>query len=266
METVRHFGCWFSNNWADLGNILFAAVVAWTAWAGVKLNRRLAEAELDPAISIYIEPDRVHWSFFDLVIKNAGRGAAWNVRFSVSPDIPIEPGEPDSRLSRMSLFQDGINFMAPFQEIRSFYGSFMTLSKEPITISVQYERDTPEAKRRKVQAKFILDVAPFAGLSRVGEPPELTTAKALKKMADDLHAIKSGGSHWTPTISVRRRYIFSRWANELHERWFGSRYLNRHESAWKYFRNEVNQAVRNSRAVGRFRRKSEIPRPPDDNL
>jgi hypothetical protein len=56
-----------ADNWTDLGafvgNFVFAGVVAWTAVVGMKLNRRLTDAELDPAITVYIEPDRHHFSF-----------------------------------------------------------------------------------------------------------------------------------------------------------------------------------------------------------
>lgn len=247
MDTLRDVGCWFADNWSDLGSVVFAAVVAWTAWLGVKLNRRLADAELDPAISVYIEPDRIRWSFFDLVIRNVGRGPAWNVRFTVSPDIPVETDDADSRLSRMALIRDGINFMAPFQEIRTFYGSYVQLSKEPITINVRYDREMPDRKRRTVQATFVLDVAPFHGLSRVGNPPELTIATALENMANDLREIQRGGSHWNPTITVMRRYFFSQEANRIFRRWFGRRYLDREDSAWRHFRAEVRQIVKRSR-------------------
>jgi len=249
LDALRSIGCWLADNWSDLGSLLFAGVVAWTAWVGVKLNRRLAEAELDPAISVYIEPDRMQWSFFDLVIKNAGRGSARNIRFTVTPDLPVEPDDRDSRLSRMAMFRDGINFMAPLQEIRTFYGSFMTLSKEPITIGVQYERESQDSKRRTVRATFVLDIAPFEGLSRVGDPPEQTVATALANIARDLQAIKSGGSNWNPTITVRRRYFFSREVNQIFHRWFGRRYLNSEDTAWRYFRSEVRQALKRSRVV-----------------
>jgi hypothetical protein len=189
----------------------------------------------------------MQWSFFALVIKNAGRGSARNIRFTVTPDLPVEPNDKDSRLSRMAMFRDGINFMAPLQEIRTFYGSFMTLSKEPITIGVQYERESQDLKRRTVRATFVLDIAPFEGLSRVGDPPEQTVATALANIARDLQAIKSGGSNWNPTITVRRRYFFSREVNQIFHRWFGRRYLNRQDTAWRYFRSEVRRSIEHSR-------------------
>ena len=96
MNWLQDLGYWFADNWTDLGNLIFAAVVAWTAWVGVKLNRRLADAELDPAVTVYIEPQTLRWPFFDLVIRNAGRGPARNVRFTVEADKPPQAHQPES--------------------------------------------------------------------------------------------------------------------------------------------------------------------------
>lgn len=209
------------------------------------MNRRLTEAELDPAITIYVEADRLHWLFFDLVIKNAGHGPARNIQFTVDPDIPVETNDPDSCLSRMAIFQRGISFMAPLQEIRTFYGSFLQLTKEPITIHVSYDRETPNAKGKTVKASFVIDIGQFQGISRVGEPYELTVTKALEKMATDLHAIKEGGSWSNVTVEVKRRYFFSHDVNRIWRRWFGGRYLNNTEfTAWQHFRKELRRTMK----------------------
>lgn len=190
MDWLSSLVVWLSDNPATWIELIFAAVVAWSAWVSVSLNRRLAEAELDPAITIYLERDRLHFSFFDLVIRNAGRGTARNVKLRAEPDIPVDITDDESRLSRLGIFQQGISMMGPLQEIRTFYGSYPHAQKEPITIHVTYDRELPGAmRRRSVRTTFVIDVTQFGGLSRIGEPPELTVTKSLDQIATDLRHI-----------------------------------------------------------------------------
>lgn len=249
MELFRDTGRWFTDYWTELGSLFFAAVVAWTAWVGVKLNRRLIDAELDPAITVYLEQDPMHFSFLILVIKNAGRGVARNIRFAVKPDIPVEANDPSTQLSRLAVFDRGISIMAPMQEIRTFYGAFPELTREPIDIYATYERDSPESRQRSLRANFVLDVTLFEGLSQVGDPPELSAAQSLNKMAADIEKIRMGGSRSNVTVIVKRHYIFSNLAHRIRRRWFGERYLNSTQSPWQHFRKELYQTI-----VRRWRR------------
>lgn len=239
MDELRDIGCWVADHLAVLAELLFAGVVAWTAVVGLRLNRRLADAELDPAITVYLEPDQLHWTLFDLVIRNAGRGTARNVRFTVEPDIPVDTDDQDSLLTRMAIFRRGINFMAPLQEIRTFYGSYVQLEKEPITVHVAYDRDTPHRRGRTIRASFVLDVTEFEGLVTVGDPPELLVTKALGQIADDLNKIRQGGSGSNMTVTVKRRYFFSRFVNRrwqhFTQRWrnFRIRWANG-EHPWRH--------------------------------
>lgn len=168
MGWVADLGQWLAANWTDLGNLVFAGVVAWTAWVTTRLSRRLAEAELDPAITVFIEGSRENFGLFDVVIKNLGRGAARNVRFRVEPDIPIEKDDEESRLTQLAAIDKGLDYMAPLQEIRSFYGSMPGITEQVITIHVCYERDSDERRLRRLSASFSLDIGRFKGITRVG--------------------------------------------------------------------------------------------------
>lgn len=115
MEGLQGLACWIAEHLAELGNFVLAAVVAWTALEGRKINRRLAEAELDPFITITIEQQRSYPSFFDLVIKNAGRGPARRVVFDVDPDTPIW-GNDNRRLTDIAFVKRGLDYLAPGQD------------------------------------------------------------------------------------------------------------------------------------------------------
>lgn len=173
MDCIGDMGAWIARNWADLGTFMFTDVVAWTAIVGNRLNRRLVDAELDPAITVSVQPDPHQFFLIELVIKNVGRCAARTITLCASPDVPVEPAEESSRLSEMAIFQSGIPFMAPSQEIRTFYGVYPQLQTDPITVDVSFDRDTTEQHRRTMSASFLIDVRQFEGLSEVGESPDL---------------------------------------------------------------------------------------------
>lgn len=116
-------------NLPTLASLIFAGVVAAAAVVSALLNRSLVKetialrkAETDPFVAVYIEQNEAGFSFFDLVIKNIGRGAAFNVSFGVLPDIPIWDGD-EYRLTDATVMSDGLDFLAPGQGLRFFFGS-----------------------------------------------------------------------------------------------------------------------------------------------
>jgi hypothetical protein len=160
LDWIAEVGGWALGNFPELVSLIFAGVVAWTAIQSVKLNRRLVDAELDPAISVDLEVDRHRFQVLDLVIRNTGRGSARNVRFVVDPDEPIVTARADSRLTRMAIFRDGLKYLGPQQEIRTSLGSYLGLRKEPTWIHVTYERSANESATSKVfEGSFVLDVS-----------------------------------------------------------------------------------------------------------
>lgn len=240
-------GTWIVSNWSDVGTFLFTGVVAWTAIIGILLNRRLVDAELDPAVTVYIELRRYAHSSFDLVIKNAGRGAAQNVTFRVESESPGETEERARRLSNMAIFQRGIAFLGPSQELRTYYGSYRELEANPMRVHVTCERDGSERRRKRMGGNFPLDVRIFDGMSQVGEHPDSTSARALKQIAEDVRQVRRGSNWATISVSVNRRYFFSRRVDHFWNRWFGTPYIDSSASPWRTFRDELRRTLTNGR-------------------
>lgn len=215
MDVLQDVANWIPNHLTELVSLIFAGVVAWSAWGGTKLNRRLAEAELDPFVTIYIEPQRIYPYFLDLVIKNVGRGPARQLTFIVEPDVPLWSNDTH-RLTNIAIFRRGMDFLAPSQEIRTFYGTYFELVKDPISIHVSYSKESLHRKAEQVRSSFILDVTQFEGIGSIGEAPEKIATDALKSIAKDVGWIRQGGSWSNVTVTVRRRYALS---GPINRRW-----------------------------------------------
>lgn len=222
-----------------MGTFLFTGVVEWTAIVGHRLTQRLTDAELDPAVVVFIESRRCHFSTFELVIKSVGRGAARNVKFRSEPGFAADADRTATRLLNMAIFERGIPFPGPSQETRTYYGSFRRLEAAPLALHVTYERDPAERRRKTLQADFTIDVRIFDGTMQVGEQPEVTSAKALKQIADDVRGVRRGGPLGPLSVSPSRRYVFSQRINRFWNRWSGTPYIDSGATGWHTFRTEL---------------------------
>jgi hypothetical protein len=165
------------------------------------LNQRLVretvslrKAETDPDIALYIEPRKHQHGFYNVVIRNVGRGPAYRVSFLMDRSWD---GLKDSHFSDMVLFKDGVKYLAPDQEIRSFVGTFQDLDRGPLTVGPTYYGKA--GRRSLFTEEFTLDVRQFMGTVGVGRSPEREVVGALKQIAQDLHRLQLG---WR-TLRVR---------------------------------------------------------------
>lgn len=235
MEPLSDSWEWIRTNLPSLASLIFAGVVAGAAVVSAMLNRSLVKetialrkAETDPFVAVYIEQNEAGFSFFDLVIKNIGRGAAFKVKFTVSPDVPIWHDD-EYRLTDAAVISDGLDFLAPGQDLRFFYGSYIELTKEPITIGVQYSGVDSKGRHLPFENDFTLRVEKYAGMTQVGEPPLATISNSLDTISKDFSAIKSGQTE--VKVSVSRQYFFSRYMRRRWRNLFGSKnFSNSHTS------------------------------------
>lgn len=93
---------------AGLGNVessTWLAIAAWAALAVVAValivmyrqiqrNQQLTSEQARPYVSMLMEPHITDWHVIELVVRNFGRTAAYNVQFS----FPVLPQWPNTRM------------------------------------------------------------------------------------------------------------------------------------------------------------------------
>lgn len=230
-------------NWSTIVTLIFSGAVAWAAVINTRVSARLADAELHPSISVFLELDHDRRWFFDLVVRNSGRGIARNVRFQINPDIPLEINDPESRLTRIAFIRDGLGYLGSGQEMRSALNSYPAMVKTPIEIIVSYELDRARSRPQRNESRFLLDVREYEGIASLRQEPIAEIAKSMKQIADDIRNIKQGGSFANVTVTMKRRYFSSTWVNKRARRWFGSAALNRESSSSVYFWNQIKSSI-----------------------
>ncbi len=89
----------------------------------VRANREMVEEMRQTRIAqdrphILVDIDFTYAPAFDIVIQNIGRGPAKNVKFDPLPDLLNSRGK---NISDFAYFKDGLDFLAPGAEVRTFW-------------------------------------------------------------------------------------------------------------------------------------------------
>ena len=88
---------WIQNDaWHGVTNVASSTWLAWAAWAAIllgvvalfftsrqlNLNRRSAAERTRPNVAMFMEPHPADWRVIELVVRNFGQTAAYDIRFS----------------------------------------------------------------------------------------------------------------------------------------------------------------------------------------
>jgi len=160
--------------------IVTGATVAYAILTGklVSETRKMREVQTEPSIfvNLYLKED---WAgLIDLVIQNIGSGAAYNLKFELNPDFEYRK---ERFLSRVNFIKNGVNSLAPNQQIKHFLTSLVgreELEETKIEFKVKYENSTGKSYQRE----YTLDFSEFWGRRRVGESLLKDIAKNLEKI------------------------------------------------------------------------------------
>ncbi len=163
-------------------SLILTFVLAIATIVYVVETRRIRQADTEPALSVYTVPHDAYIMILELVVTNYGRGAARNVAFTIEADND----ELQARGVRGLDVLKRLSYLPPSETLRFFFGEAGKLLAQPkmklIIIKAAFETEGGE----KRTAEFVLDAQQYDGATRIGEPPEYESAKALKKIADAL--------------------------------------------------------------------------------
>ena len=87
---------WIQDSWHGVTYVGSSTWLAWAAWAAIALgvvalvfanrqinrNRQLAAEQTRPHVAMLMEPHAADWHVIELVVRNFGRTAAYDIRFS----------------------------------------------------------------------------------------------------------------------------------------------------------------------------------------
>ncbi|BBX74904.1 hypothetical protein H7H78_18035 [Mycobacterium shinjukuense] len=199
---------WVRGSWQGVTDIESSTWLAWAAWTALALgvvalivttrqlqrNRQLTFEQTRPHVSILMEPNAADWHLIELVVRNFGRTAAYNVRFSFPkpPTVAEYENASDGYADVVELqLPRELPALAPGQEWRTVWDS--ALDRAEIGQGIEsrfegtvtyYDRPEPprgwrfwERGRRPLETKVVLDWDALPPVQRI----ELMTTHDLAK-------------------------------------------------------------------------------------
>ncbi|MBF6176214.1 hypothetical protein [Nocardia blacklockiae] len=193
---------WFGDAWDRIFGMsadAWAASAGWTTAAiavgaatfaakQAKEARKTREAQAQPNVVMYTEPNSADWQDLDLVVKNFGATPASNVRLSFDPKPQVSPnfGEKITDL----IYPEVIPILAPWQEWRTSWDyapdrfeveGLATLHKGLVT----YE----DSRGRTYTTEAVLDWNTLKGTQKLQTKTIHDVAKQIEKQNELLKSI-----------------------------------------------------------------------------
>jgi hypothetical protein len=153
----------------------------------------LLRAQVDPEVIVYVKHDTMRPSLLSIVIENVGRGAAYDVKFALSRDIPANAWgiEKPSRRATEPMTQGplitGIPLLAPGERRVINWGQYgglhSALGTESVKVTASYssKRHFPWDPADHV-TESTLDVESFHRTD-ASRPPDLRQVDALEEIS-----------------------------------------------------------------------------------
>lgn len=179
---------------AALAQVSTVVVAAWAliyARGQVSEARRTRELVAQPEVVVYVERNSVR-GYFDLVIKNFGQTAAYNVKVTLPP-LPVVPynNKIDGELVRYVYVPAAIAVLAPGQEWRTLWDSYVRREKYDGELPTHFIGhiafdDKMSADKRSHQNPISLDSNIFWSTMWVERSSNSTIEDALYNIAGTL--------------------------------------------------------------------------------
>ncbi|OBA61627.1 hypothetical protein A5647_10365 [Mycobacterium sp. 1100029.7] len=199
---------WIQGTWHGLTDVGSSTWLAWAAWAAIALgivalvftnhqlsrSRRLAAEQTRPHVGMLMEPHAADWHVIELVVRNFGRTAAYDIRFNFTSPPTVAEYENSSdgyaEVVELQLPQE-IPVLAPGQEWRLVWDSALDRaeigggieSRFTGTVTYYDRPDKPrgwrfwERERPQLETDVVLDWDSLPPVQRI----ELMTTHDLAK-------------------------------------------------------------------------------------
>ena len=131
---------WIQSGWHGVTNVGSGTWMVWAAWAAILLgvfalvfanrqikhNRRLVTEQTRPNVAMFMEPHPADWHVIELVVRNFGQTAAYDIQFSFSnpPTVAEYENSADgyADITELQLPRE-LPVLAPGQEWRMVWDS-----------------------------------------------------------------------------------------------------------------------------------------------
>lgn len=177
-------GSWGPEEWTAAGTVAYAIIAflgAVFVYFQVREARRTREEQARPFVVVDVQPSRVWWNIFNLVVENVGTTVAHDVKIKFVPDVGTSQQGYD--LAGSALLTEGIPTLPPRRRIEVLFDLAHERKKTELPSRYEVEVTFLDARRRVQQPlKYVVDLGYLYGLQRVDEYGVHHAAKALREI------------------------------------------------------------------------------------
>ncbi|MEM7499808.1 MAG: hypothetical protein AAF371_17685 [Pseudomonadota bacterium] len=184
----------------QLVSLFVGIVLCYLTYVLAQETKLLRKISSSPLITVTLEQNEWLFSHFDMVVENSGNAAAFDISIKLSFEGSVENCD-----SLPEAIIKGASVMRPGQILRSHIGDFEEIRSTKFIFDVEWHLDAKKDKRET--ARYIADLADFAGMRRLGDAePLVVIAKQLENIRTDWQYVASGSRKIkTETFSGRDR-------------------------------------------------------------
>lgn len=174
-----------ASEWTAVGTVataVVAVVAAAFAFAQVREARRTREDQVRPFVVVDLQPSRAWGNALNLVVENIGRTVARDVRLTFEP--PLKTTMDDKYpIGESTLVREGVAMMPPGRRIEALFDVSHERDKTDLPMRYDVTVELHDARGRPQEPqRYIIDLAPLYGLTRITEYGMHDAAKALREM------------------------------------------------------------------------------------
>jgi len=168
---------------------LTGLVVLWYTCETREMRREMATASTraeTPEVSLRL--DQLTSGFFDLVLENTSQVPAYQVRFTEIPDLPLSAR---FRTGEIGFLKDGVAYLAPGQQYRSFFLNFPALTgsdRSRSTVRFQYAYESGAGRRVSRTVEINLEL--FWGVMKLGADFRSVALERLTELRDAVRELR----------------------------------------------------------------------------
>ena len=282
---------WIQERWDELANLGSGGWLAIAAWAALALavvvliythrqvrkNRQFKAEQVRPLVSMYMEPHAADWHVIELVVRNFGTTAAYDVKldFVNHPTVAAYEhtdfdGPPE--LAELDLPSE-LNFLAPGQDWRTVWDS--AISREELGGNIRsrfdgkltyYDRPRPErdkntskrwGRRQEFETRVVLD---WATLQPVQRLELMTTHDLAKREKQKLELLRTVLTYFHYASKETQPDVFraeidrmNRAVKETQDRWRTRQFDQTTELDFPWINNGATAGTAPATAPGRHR-------------
>lgn len=155
VNNINYDDLWFnklqsiSTAVAAIGSITLLGITliyVFTSRQMVEEMRKQREVSESPAVSVKIIPDQTNFNLLNLVLRNTGGGAAYDVSVNFSPDLPYSKSKT---VNQLNVFNN-LPLLDKGEEIEIFFAStiqyFESNNPKETTVTISYFRNQEHEK------------------------------------------------------------------------------------------------------------------------